>query len=313
LWNCRHRLRAMSRDSEQLTPRRREHTIVTTDMLRHTFLHVPGIGQINELKLWTHGFLSWEDYFSNSRQCPLSPALRYNLTQHLEESVEALAAGHARHFEVRLPPGETWRLYPEFVEKVAFLDIETTGLYPGADVITVIGLFDGQQTKVFIRGINLEEFGQEIRKYALIVTFNGKRFDAPFLRRTFGELPSKQAHIDLLYPLRRLGYRGGLKAIEAQLGLEREGALKEANGFLAILLWYEYQRGNRAALDTLIRYNLEDVVNLQYLADIAYNGAVARLPIKVEPLPVHEKFVVDTPFDPDLIHRLRHLAEEMLL
>jgi len=212
-----------------------------------------------------------------------------------------------------LPPGELWRLYPEFSEKIAFLDIETTGLYLGADVITLIGLFDGQDTKVFIRGINLEEFAQEIKKYSLIVTFNGKRFDIPFIRRTLGELPPYQAHIDLLYPLRKLGYRGGLKAIEAQLGLEREGALKEADGFLAVLLWHEYQQGNKPALDTLIRYNLEDVVNLQYLADVAYNEAVARLPIKVESLPVHGKFVVDTPFDPDLIHYLRQLTRGMLL
>jgi len=104
-----------------------------------------------------------------------------------------------------------------------------------------------------------------------------------------------------------------LKAIETQLGLEREGALKEADGFLAVLLWHEYQRGNRRALDTLIRYNLEDVVNLQYLADVAYNEAVARLPIKVEPLPLHEKFAVDIPFDPDLIHYLRRLTGEMFL
>ena len=282
-------------------------------MLRHTFLHVPGIGYATEHKLWAQGFLSWEDYFNNSVHCPVPLAIRDRLAEHLQESVKTLAAGHARHFEIMLPSGETWRLYPEFSEKVAFLDIETTGLYPSVDVITMIGLFDGQQTKVFIRGVNLEEFSQEIGKYALIVTFNGKRFDIPFIQRDFGELPPYQAHIDLLYPLRKLGYRGGLKAIEAQLGLEREGILKGVDGFLAVLLWREYQRGNRAALDTLVRYNLEDVVNLQYLADIAYNQAVARLPIKVNPLPVHEKFVVNTPFDPDLIHYLRQLAREMTL
>ena len=72
-------------------------------------------------------------------------------------------------------------------------------------------------------------------------------------------------------------------------------------------------QGNRQALDTLVRYNLEDVVNLQYLADIAYNEAVAKLPIKVEPLPVHSKFVGDIPFDPDLIHHLRRLTKGMFL
>ncbi len=83
------------------------------------------------------------------------------------------------------------------------------------------------------------------------------------------------------------------------------GALKGVDGFLAVLLWYEYQRGSSAALDTLIRYNLEDVVNLQCLTDVAYNEALARLPIRVEPLSVHPKYVVDTPFDAELIHYLR--------
>ncbi|MFC1979264.1 ribonuclease H-like domain-containing protein [Chloroflexota bacterium] len=176
-----------------------------------------------------------------------------------------------------------------------------------------MGLFDGHTTKVFIKDINLQDFPQEIKKYSLIVTFNGKRFDVPFIRGTCGELPSYQAHIDLLYPLRKLGYRGGLKAIEVQMGLERKGLLKQANGFLAVLLWREYQRGNRAALDTLVRYNLEDVVNLQYLADIVYNEASARLPIKVKPLPAHEKFSVETPFDPELIQRLTRFTERTFL
>lgn len=278
-------------------------------MLKHTFLHVPGIGPATEESLWAQGFASWEDYLNNYGHCPLPLTLRHRLIAHLEESVKALAMSHARHFEMRLPAGEMWRLYREFGQRVAFLDIETTGLYPGADAITIIGLFDGQRTRVFIRGVNLPEFAQEIKQYSLIVTFNGKRFDLPFIRRTLGELPDYQAHIDLLYPLRKLGYRGGLKKIEVQLGLEREGALKEADGFLAVLLWNEYQRGNRAALDTLIRYNLEDVVNLQYLADIVYNEALAKLPISVEPLPLHPKYAVDTPFDPELIHRLRRLTE----
>ena len=274
-------------------------------MLKHTFLHVPGIGPATERKLWSQGFSSWEDFLNNCQRCSLPPTLRHRLVEYLEESLKALTVSHARHFETFMPPGEMWRLYRDFGHRVAFLDIETTGLYPDSDAITVIGLFDGQTTRVFVRGINLPEFAQEIKKYSLIVTFNGKRFDLPFIRRTLGELPHYQAHLDLLYPLRKLGYRGGLKSIEVQLGLEREGALKEADGFLAVLLWGEYQRGNRAALDTLVRYNLEDVVNLQYLADVVYNEAVVKLPINVEPLPLHAKYEVDTPFDPELIHYLR--------
>lgn len=49
--------------------------------------------------------------------------------------------------------------------------------------------------------------------------------------------------------------------------------------------------------DTLVRYNVEDLVNLQYLADVAYNEALAKLPIRVEPLVARSKHAVGTPFE----------------
>jgi len=222
-------------------------------MLKNTFMHVPGIGPATEQKLWGQGLVFWEDYLNTHEPFPLPPVLHRQTIEHLEESARALTVNHARHFETCLPAGEMWRLYREFGDNVAFLDIETTGLFAGPDAITVIGLFDGHKTMVFVQGHNLQEFRQEIKRYSLIVTFNGKRFDLPFIRYALGNLPDYQAHIDLLYPLRKLGYHGGLKSIEAQLGLERDGALKEADGFMAVLLWREYRRGNRTALDTLIR------------------------------------------------------------
>jgi len=204
-----------------------------------------------------------------------------------------------------------WRLYGELRGKTAFVDIETTGLYAGPNAITMIGLFDGLETRVFVQGINLDEFNDEIKKYQLIVTFNGKRFDVPFIRYVLGDLPNGQAHLDLMYPLRRLGYRGGLKSIEAQLGIGREGILRQVDGFMAILLWREYKRGNKAALKTLVRYNLEDVVNLQYLSDKVYNMSVAKLPIQVDPLPEPQKYCLDDmPFDEELVEYLLSQVQE---
>jgi uncharacterized protein YprB with RNaseH-like and TPR domain len=279
-------------------------------MLKNTFLHVPRIGYKTEERLWRHGFLSWQDYLDKYNSCPVSSLTPGIIINHLEESIRALACHNARHFEERLHASDAWRFYADFRHTTAFVDIETTGLYSGSDTITVIGLFDGESTKVFVQGKNLEDFGNEVRKYSLLVTFNGKRFDLPFIRSVFGDLPPLQGHIDLLYPLRRLGYRGGLKSIERQIGLEREGSLKKADGYLAVLLWKEYQKGNKAALDTLIRYNLEDVVNLQYLADWVYNEGASRLPIPLERLPVPSKYEVDVPFDEELVEYLSQAIEE---
>ena len=78
---------------------------------------------------------------------------------------------------------------------------------------------------------------------------------------------------------------------------------------MAVLLWREYKRGSQAALNTLIRYNLEDVVNLQYLADIVYNTSIARLPVLVDHLPEPEKYCLDDiSFDDELVEYLLNQA-----
>src|SRR5947199_8147 len=86
--------------------------------------------------------------------------------------------------------------------------------------------------------------------------------------------PGNQAHIDLRYPLRSLGYTGGLKGCERQLGVARPG-LEDVDGYLAVLLWDEYRRRkNERALETLLAYNAHDTVNLAALMVHAYNGKV---------------------------------------
>ncbi len=282
-----------------------------SDMLRHTFIHVPGIGPATERRIWLSGSGTWEDFFRKRQLCHLPGSMQNRITGCLEESVAAVKGADYRYFEALLPAGEMWRLYGELRSNTAFVDIETTGLYAGPGSITLIGLFNGWETRVFIQGINLEEFNEEIKKYRLIVTFNGKRFDVPFIREVLGDLPAGIVHLDLMYPLRRLGYRGGLKSIEAQLGIGREGILRQVDGFIAVLLWHEYKRGHKGALDTLIRYNLEDVVNLQFLADHVYNKSISGLPVTVESLPEPEKWQLDNmPYDEELVEYLLRQMQE---
>jgi hypothetical protein len=78
--------------------------------------------------------------------------------------------------------------------------------------------------------------------------------------------------IDLLYPLRRLGLTGGLKRIETELGLSRSDETTGLSGFDAVRLWYKYKRGSQAALDTLVRYNIEDIQNLEIIIEMLYTS-----------------------------------------
>ena len=240
-------------------------------MLRQTFLHVPGVGYRTEERLWRADLESWNDVGTN-KTAVLSPRLRATLEAELAASEAALRQGRYRYFAGRLPSREHWRAWPEFRGRVAFLDIETTGLDIGRDALTVVGVYDGSRRRSFIRGENLEDLPSALEDRALLVTFNGARFDVPFLRHAFPRMRLDQLHLDLVGPFHRLGYWGGLKRIERRLGIERSDETAGMSGVDAIRLWAAYRAGDDDALETLVAYNLEDAVNLEPLAEFAYEA-----------------------------------------
>jgi uncharacterized protein YprB with RNaseH-like and TPR domain len=191
--------------------------------------------------------------------------------------MDAVAQGDAAFFKPLLPSGETWRLYSEFADRAVFLDIETTGLSPYYDEVTVIGALGGGKPALFVSGMNLDRFPAYIRQFPLVVTFNGSQFDVPFLRAHFPQARLDQAHIDLRFVLASLGYRGGLKMVERSLGLRRDPSIQGVDGFEAVRLWHRFRRGDRTALETLVLYNLTDVVNLVELVEIAVKLKAGRL------------------------------------
>ena len=275
-------------------------------MLRHTFIHIPGIGPKTELKLWERGIISWEGYLANSALSGLSRQSRMDLDRYIERSIEALADGDALFFEHLLPGRETWRIYAEFKGGSVFLDIETTGLGGGGNYITVIGLFDGREMKTFIEGQNLEDFPTELEKYSVIVTYGGKCFDIPFIASEFKDFRFTQAHIDLRYVLHRVGYSGGLKQIEANLGIQREKGLRDIDGYLATILWQRHLGGDERALPALVRYNMEDAVNLKYLMEFSYNRMIDSLSIPIDHLNPGKKTKVDLTFDCGIVEEIRY-------
>ena len=241
-------------------------------MLRETFVHIPGVGYRTEERLWRTGIRTWDDFSAARRPPRLSERLARHMEDELEQSAEALRRGRHRYFARNLPSRDYWRAWPEFRHAVAYLDIETTGLSIGRDAITVVGVYDGTRKRSFVQGDDLEELPASMELAKLLVTFNGSRFDVPFLRKAFPRMALDQIHLDLLHPLRRLGFRGGLKAIEAQMGILRSEETTGLAGFDAIRLWHEYEAGDDDALDLLLEYNMEDVVNLEPLGEFAYEG-----------------------------------------
>jgi uncharacterized protein YprB with RNaseH-like and TPR domain len=239
-------------------------------MLTRTFLHLPKVGYLTERRLWAEGLESWEDVLAADRPPRGFSARRFAEAQRvLETSRRSLERREHRFFAEALAPCDHWRALSDFSDRRAFLDIETTGLGAGARV-TVIGLYDGKRVRTYVAGDNLDSFCEDLDQFSLIVTFNGASFDVPFLCRCLAGMPRDFLHVDLRYPLKRLGLSGGLKSIERRLGLARAGDLADLSGEDAVRLWHEYLAGNEASLELLVRYNAADVENLETLVDWAY-------------------------------------------
>ncbi len=249
-------------------------------MLQHTFIHLPGVGLATEMRWWRQGILTWSELIQHLPHLIRGVQWRSEYLQILEQSIEQ--QHNPCFFAALLKPAEHWRLYGDFSRSCAFLDIETSGGTYGWQDITVIGLYDGHEYRAFIQGKDLEEFEDAAQRFQLVVTFNGARFDLPCIRQYFRNFRAPWVHVDLRYLLMRLGHRGGLKIIEQRLGINRPPDLQGMNGYDAVLLWNRYLQGDDSALQTLIRYNREDVVNLKALMDLAYRVLRSRLPLPDE-------------------------------
>ncbi len=255
-------------------------------MLQNTFIHIQSIGAITEQRLWESGLRDW-DAFTDDISIPLSGKRKYRLQKGIEESRQYLYQNNPAYFSKLLPSNQCWRLFSEFRESTVYLDIETTGLDRHYNDITTIALYDGESIQTYVQRQNLEDFIEDIQKYKVIVSYNGKSLDIPFIEHFFN-IKLDHAHIDLRYVLASLGYRGGLKGCERQLGMDR-GDLSDIDGFFAVLLWDEYQKtGDQKALETLLAYNIQDTITLENLIVTAYN-------MKLKDTPYYETHLIEDP------------------
>lgn len=159
----------------------------------------------------------------------------------------------------------------------AYLDIETTGLSRLCDDITVIGIYvvNGRERKMVQlvgKEVTRNNLLESLKDVNTIYTYNGSRFDLPFIRGALGiDLNDMVFHHDLMYDCWQCNLYGGFKAVEQQLGIPRQ--LKGITGWDAVMLWWRYQNyGDQKALTTLLKYNEEDVVNLKVLRERLENS-----------------------------------------
>lgn len=245
-------------------------------MLRRSFAQIPGIGAATEQRLWQAGFESWDALLEGLGDAPIGSADRAIVRITLEETIRAFDERNADFFRRALGLKDAWRAWEAFRDSCVYLDIETDGGQHGSSV-TIVGLYDGADFVALVKDRDLDDMLDRLAACRMLVTFFGSGFDLPMLEKRFRGHRFDQIHLDLCPTLRRLGLKGGLKAIERQLGIARGEDTDGLSGWDAVKLWNMYHHlGDESALERLIAYNREDVVNLERLAIYA----VERLRIK---------------------------------
>jgi uncharacterized protein YprB with RNaseH-like and TPR domain len=200
----------------------------------------------------------------------------------LGKALEAQPAAVAHALGPPDPPGAA---------RLAFLDIETTGLSGGTGTyvfLAGLGTFDGEG--FLLRQYVLPDpegeramlslLARDVEALDGLVTYNGRTFDVPALRSraTLARLPwriGEDSHFDLLRPVRGL-YRHRLEgcrladAERALLAVERRN---DVPGHLIPGIYFDFLRCGRAApLRAVLRHNADDVLSM-----VGILAAVARL------------------------------------
>ena len=200
-----------------------------------------------------------------------SPEKKTTCDKLLRAASKALLEGDAAFF-LKLPPREQWRLYASFKDEALFLDIEIGNT--NKDLI-LIGMSNGLDFTWMVKGMNLEKetFFKELKKYKILITFNGAAFDIPVLERYF-KTAITLPHIDLKHCCLKLCLKGGLKEVERVLNLKRPASLygNPSDAWRAF-----HASGDREYLDALLKYNEEDVLNLKPIADFCFQKLKEKL------------------------------------
>jgi hypothetical protein len=231
--------------------------------IENSFIPVDGVGPKTEQKLWHNGITHWTDFSGEV----VGSTRAQRIESFIERARKRLEEREMDFFERVVPNNEHWRLYENCREETCFLDIETTGLDRYADRVTTVSLHRDGDTQTLVRGEDLtaNRLQSALEQASLLVTFNGRRFDVPFLEASF-DCSISLPHADLMSMCREIGYTGGLDAVEQEFGIERDRP--DISGRDAVRLWHQYERdGDRSALETLIEYNREDTVNMRPLME----------------------------------------------
>ncbi|MFT4309120.1 MAG: ribonuclease H-like domain-containing protein [Candidatus Woesearchaeota archaeon] len=238
-------------------------------MIQNTFQIFKGIGSLTEKRLWESGIKDWDAFLrrdsingiSSNKKAYMDYKIRLYKSKIEEEDYE---------FFTRIMPSRLhYRCYHMIKEDLLYIDLESYG--HKTNRITIIGLSDGENTRI-IRGDNTDSsiiLGLIVKAKG-IITYNGKSYDLPLLIKQYNISIVGKIVIDLKHLLRTIGYSGGLKKIEKDMGIIRSMSYDVSSGD-PIRLWRAYKAtGDEHYLGILSEYVEYDVTSLPILMEKAY-------------------------------------------
>ncbi|MDO9067587.1 MAG: DUF429 domain-containing protein [Deltaproteobacteria bacterium] len=235
---------------------------------------------------------TWEQYVASlPKQLSLFDEL--SLETPLSKSIKAYASGDMAFFANTLSKAEYYRIALEFPQDVLFLDIETTGLSLYYDIITLVGWSLGEEYGVYINGQDDTQLRTALAQAKVIVTFNGTMFDLKFIAKHFNAPPIPPVHLDLRFFAKRVGFSGGQKKIEKEIGFKRKSKIEGMLGEAAPILWHRYRRGDQKAMRRLIEYNHADIEGMKWILDVCTELYFEKedIPKQIQKKPIFRKLV----------------------
>ncbi|UYN84744.1 MAG: DUF429 domain-containing protein [Microcella sp.] len=247
---------------------------------------LPGLGPTLSTRLKAAGFTDIRELVADADVLPRG--VRHLAVDRARDLLEKLESADVKGLCELVPKSDHWRVAAALPHRSLFLDIETTGLSHAYHEVTLVGTLANGQFRVAVGPLGakqLAELAERFVEYPLLVTFNGIRFDARFLRANYPSLPVPHGHADLMYLARRVGLAGRLKDLERTLSIGRDsGDLPDLTGSDAPALWYRYIRGDADSLERLVHYNFQDVANLAQVLDVLA-GKLLGHDLRQEPRP----------------------------
>lgn len=191
-------------------------------------------------------------------------------------------------------------------EEIVFLDTETTGIQGGTGMVPFLvglGYFQGDSFRTaqyFIRDFDEEPsmllaLGDLLRRFKLLITYNGMAFDVPLLetRFTMARLTSPfpdLSHLDLLPGARRLWRNGHgscrLVALEEKIVAFLRGP--DIPGGMIPQAYFDFLQGRGVAVMAgVLKHNLHDIVSLAALTVCACDRVTGDPAAFDDPLDVY--------------------------